>query len=275
MPGRIRTIKPEWLEDEVMASASSDARVLSIALILMADDYGNGRCQKTTNAARVFPPSGDSPEDLLRSFTRFEEALSELVGMRFVGLYGTDAQHYFTIRNWKKHQKVNHPGKPLVPGPPAGFLDDSGESQENCGRVSREPQESLLPDRDQRPTTNDQDREGTSRVRAKETPAAEPSVGTRRFTESLNTEAPELIEFTEEHRKVAADQGLDLEQTWLECRDQRRAKGYRCANWPAEFLAWLRRERKFAQSRASPGKRRGPPQPNDEANRYRPPIFEP
>ena len=62
MAGRIRSIKPEWLEDERMVMASSDARVLSIALILMADDYGNGRCCKAaeTDAIRVFVASSES-----------------------------------------------------------------------------------------------------------------------------------------------------------------------------------------------------------------------
>lgn len=143
MAGRIRSIKPEWLEDEKMAMASSDARVLSIALILIADDYGNGRCCKANLSGRVFPPSGDSPEDLLRSYERFSEALKEVLSMGFAGTYTVAGQTYFSIRKWDEHQKVNHPGKPLVPNPP-----------ENLWNVSRESLESLLPDL--RPTTNDQ-----------------------------------------------------------------------------------------------------------------------
>jgi hypothetical protein len=150
MSGRIRSIKPEWLEDELMSAASSDARVLSIALILMADDYGNGRCHKANLSGRVFPPSSDSPEDLLRSYTRFAEALEEVLKIRFVGVYEVNGQHYFTIRKWKEHQKVNHPGKPLVPVPP-----------EDLWKPSCVPLASLSPDlrpttNDQRPTTNDQ-----------------------------------------------------------------------------------------------------------------------
>jgi hypothetical protein len=54
MSGRIRTIKPEWLEDELLAAASDEARVLSVALILMADDYGRGRASLATIAAGAF-----------------------------------------------------------------------------------------------------------------------------------------------------------------------------------------------------------------------------
>ena len=49
---RIRTIKPEWLEDERLALASPPARVMSVALICMADDFGRGRRAVTWVARR-------------------------------------------------------------------------------------------------------------------------------------------------------------------------------------------------------------------------------
>src|SRR6185503_366448 len=107
MSGRIRSIKPEWLEDERMALASSDARVLSLGLILEADDYGNGRASVPLLAGRIFP--GKVLETLAN-------ALAELTGW-FVQLYESDGQSYFHIRNWAKHQKVDKPGKPRVPAP--------------------------------------------------------------------------------------------------------------------------------------------------------------
>lgn len=106
---RIRSIKPEWLDDEFLALASSDARVLSIALVLLADDYGNGRANKVLLAGRAFP--GKNIETLAK-------ALEELAKIRFVVLYESDGQQYFSIRNWAKHQRVDKPGKPQVPGPP-------------------------------------------------------------------------------------------------------------------------------------------------------------
>jgi len=104
---RIRTIKPEWLEDERILLASAEARVLSISLILLSDDYGNGRA--FTLGSRVFPTSPHLAEPALR----------ELVERRFVELYEVDGQRYFHIRNWEKHQKVDKPGKPHVPAPDA------------------------------------------------------------------------------------------------------------------------------------------------------------
>jgi hypothetical protein len=108
--GRIRTVKPEWLEDELLALASSDARVLSIALMLLADDYGNGRANVVLLAGQAFPG---------KVLQTTASALAELVKIRFVALYEVDGQRYFTIRNWAKHQRVDKPGKPRVPAPGA------------------------------------------------------------------------------------------------------------------------------------------------------------
>jgi hypothetical protein len=109
MSGRIRTVKPEWLEDELLVDCSSDARVLSIGLILLADDYGNGRAHVNGLTGKVFP---------CRDRKVAEQALAELVAIRFVTLYEVAGQHYFSIRNWKKHQRVDKPGRPTVPSPP-------------------------------------------------------------------------------------------------------------------------------------------------------------
>lgn len=141
MSGRIRTLKPEWLDDERLALASSDARVLSVALLLLADDYGNGRAAPTLLAGRIFP--GKVPETLAR-------ALAEIEGW-FVELYEADGQRYFHIRNWAKHQKVDKPGKPRVP-PPFGTRANLPEGPANLP-------ETLAPDHyhDQ-----DHDQEGTT-----------------------------------------------------------------------------------------------------------------
>lgn len=136
MAGRIRSVKPEWLLDERMSQCSSDARVLSIALILMADDYGNGRYHRAQMAPQVFTPSGDSPEDLVNCYGRLESAMRELLAIRFVGLYVVESQHYFAIRKWAEHQKVSHPGKPLVPSPPESLWNSSGEPPESLRNSS-------------------------------------------------------------------------------------------------------------------------------------------
>lgn len=128
MSGRIRTIKPEWLEDELLALASSDARTLSIALMLLADDFGNGRANPLQLAGQVFP--GKVPETAAN-------ALEELRAIRFAILYEVDGQRYFAIRNWSKHQRVDKIGKPRVPGPKVATAIIAEEKQ--SGVMLREP----------------------------------------------------------------------------------------------------------------------------------------
>lgn len=127
---RIRSIKPEWLEDELLATASSDARVLSIALILLADDYGNGRAAPVILSGQVFP--GKDIETLAK-------AREELANIRFITLYSVGGQSYFSIRNWEKHQRVDKPGKPKVPPPPR---EESPEDSRDSRESSRDPRAS-------------------------------------------------------------------------------------------------------------------------------------
>lgn len=126
MSGRIRSVKPEWLEDEALLGCSAEARVISIGLLLLADDYGNGRGSEVYLSSRIFP--------LAESTETLANGVSELIKIHFVELYRLSGQTYFSIRNWKKHQKVDKPGKPRVPGP----LDAGVEKViESLARVSR------------------------------------------------------------------------------------------------------------------------------------------
>jgi hypothetical protein len=180
MAGRIRSIKPEWLEDELLLRAPLTARVLSVALLLLADDYGRGRAHRTSLAARVFPPSEDSSTSLVRSAEQLQEGLSYLAGVRFVSLYEVEGQSYFAIRNWTKHQRVHHPGKPLVPPPPESLPRLSRMSPESLPRVSRgspetlpnvsrESPESLPPEKD-RDKDQEKEKDRDRDTRDRETP---------------------------------------------------------------------------------------------------------
>ena len=137
MSGRIRSIKPEWLEDELMAAASDEARVLSVALILMADDHGRGRASTASLAAGAwrYELERDDGANARETLAKTSRAFRELVEMRFVVAYDVERQRYYEIRNWSKHQKVDKPSKPRVPAPletlaspprdPRGGLEES------------------------------------------------------------------------------------------------------------------------------------------------------
>jgi uncharacterized phage protein (TIGR02220 family) len=135
MAGRIRTIKPEWLENQRLGSCSDAARLLSIALILLADDHGRGRAATAYLAGQAWTYSlAKVPETL----ARVSAALSELVATGYVRLYEVEGQDYFEILGWLRHQKVDKPGKPRVPDPSLGKI------REGLEKV----RESLAPDHD-------------------------------------------------------------------------------------------------------------------------------
>jgi hypothetical protein len=147
--GRIRSIKPEWLEDERLAESGTLARLLSVALIVLADDHGRGRANEVVLAAKVFAYE-PNPIACVR------EALARLSRIEFVRLYTVRGQHYYHIRNWAKHQRVDKPGKPRFPGPdegdsgPAGAPPDPAPAPPDgtpLARDSGESRESLAPDR--------------------------------------------------------------------------------------------------------------------------------
>jgi hypothetical protein len=152
--GRIRTVKPEWLEDEGLLRAGAHARVLSVALLLLADDYGNGRFIPEVMAAQVFP--------FEESSRVFREAFAALSGMEFVTSYEVRGQGYFHIRNWKAHQRVDKPGKPRVPGPEQANGQHKTTTRETVANGSRDCRETVAPDHDH-DLDHDHDREGNAR----------------------------------------------------------------------------------------------------------------
>lgn len=109
---RIRTIKPEWLTDERIAAASDAARLMSVALILLADDHGRGRANPNRLAADVWGYCED--EGLSR---KSAASLRELETLGFVRVYQVRGQSYYEIANWRKHQRIDNAGKPRVPPP--------------------------------------------------------------------------------------------------------------------------------------------------------------
>lgn len=150
---RIRSVKPEWLDDELLAAGSDEARVLSIALLLMSDDYGRGRASLATIAAGAWryqmerDDGAHAPEVLARA----SRALRELVEMRFVVLYEVDRQRYFAIRNWSRHQKVDKPSAPRIPAPPDTESQDNPATREGSPSVPRDTREDVAsPPRDTR-----------------------------------------------------------------------------------------------------------------------------
>jgi hypothetical protein len=129
---RIRSIKPELLEDERTARLSHVEWRLFVSLLLLADDYGNLRAapDRILGAALWAHPRED-----------VAKILDGIVAAGLVVIYAAGSQTYAHISGWDKHQKVDHPGKPLCPA----LSEGSRLSREEFAKMF----EGLAPDQDQ------------------------------------------------------------------------------------------------------------------------------
>lgn len=109
---RIRTIKPEILEDEKTAGLSDSAFRLFLAMIFLADDHGNLRTDDRWLGGQVWWARGNPP--------RVSECLREVAEADLIVVYQVRDQVYAHIRSWDKHQRIDNRGKARVPLPSEG-----------------------------------------------------------------------------------------------------------------------------------------------------------
>ncbi|MFB7461244.1 HNH endonuclease [Streptomyces sp. NPDC056188] len=110
---RIRTVKPEFWEDEVVGLLPRDARLLFISTFNMADDEGLLRWTPSYIKANTFMYDDDI------SVGRTQELMQALTsaGLIFPYVGGVARQQMAMIVNFRKHQKINRPQKSKLPPP--------------------------------------------------------------------------------------------------------------------------------------------------------------
>jgi hypothetical protein len=141
MAKRIRTIKPEILEDEVVATLPHLDWRLFVSLFVVADDYGNLRgVDAMVRGVAMWGRREETDESI-------GEAIDRLVELDLLRRYVVRGQTYLHIAGWSKHQKVDRPGKPLVPRETEGESDACG-IRESPANHSREKHEEVAGDRD-------------------------------------------------------------------------------------------------------------------------------
>lgn len=106
---RIRTLKPEILEDEKTSALSDAAFRLFVSMIVLADDHGNVRADVRWLAGQIWWQHEPKPNVLL--------ALVELSNARLISVYGVRGGTYATLPGWTRHQRIDNAGKGRVPSP--------------------------------------------------------------------------------------------------------------------------------------------------------------
>lgn len=111
---RIRTIKPEFWQDEKIASLPFITRLVYISLWNESDDEGRLRGNPVYLKSVLFPY-----DDI--------DMAKELVSLRLHGMvneYSVRKQSYLFLPNFSKHQRINRPSASRLPSP----FDDEVES---------------------------------------------------------------------------------------------------------------------------------------------------
>jgi hypothetical protein len=220
---RIRTVKPEFWEDEIIGRLSRDARLLFIATFNMADDEGRLRWTPAYVRAQAFMFDDDlSLADVARLMMELERA--ELV-VSYEG--GKRDQRLSYVRNFTKHQRVDKPQPSKLPAPP---LSDSG------ALFSLE----LVPISEDSPNVPgmiSDGREGKGREKE----------GSERVPRSRASALPKNFDLTDSMKSWAKEKApdVDVKVEFENFRDWHQAKGSKFIDWNAALRTWLRKSQGF------------------------------
>lgn len=104
---RIRTIKPEFWQDEDLAEVSEPTLILAAGLLNHSDDEGYFRAHPGLIKAAVFP--------LREPSMNIHGMLTELSNVGYIRLFeGADGKQYGQIINFTKHQRINRPSESKI-----------------------------------------------------------------------------------------------------------------------------------------------------------------
>ena len=96
---RIRTIKPEFFEDEGLAALSPHERLLFIGTWMLADCNGVLEHRPAFIQAKIFPYERGETSDV-------SQMLPRLVAGGYLLRYEVDGREYLMVRNFAKHQRI-------------------------------------------------------------------------------------------------------------------------------------------------------------------------
>ena len=111
MPGRIRSIKPEFFTSPDTGRASLRARLFYVALWCWADDYGIGETNFNMLAGFAFPEDDQIERKELPSLCK---EVAEAYGTMF---YTVRGRHYYSIPTWDEHQRTQRKAAAKHPTP--------------------------------------------------------------------------------------------------------------------------------------------------------------
>lgn len=137
---RIRSIKPDFYDDERLGALPVPVRFLFIGLWVFADDDGVVKANLKWLKSKIFPYDDDMRIGTL------EQQLLALSKSRMLVPFTYNGENYYVIRNFKKHQRID---KPYPSAVPQDVISEAlAPFQEHSQNVPRTFQERSRPDMD-------------------------------------------------------------------------------------------------------------------------------
>jgi len=227
---RIRTLKPEFFQDEDLANCSPHARLLAIALLQLCDANGVFRHIPMQIHAHAFPWEAEVNTQAL---------LKELHEVGYAYLYRVDGKEYGLVPGFCRHQRLQgresqSEGQYPLPSQGDSNEEAAGKQQGSSGEYpSASSSETGTGNREQG-TRGTGERGNEARKRA--------------------TQATQIPEDFEPSTKLIqwAQANTPAVDPWAEAGkfvDYHRAKGSTFKDHQAAFRNWLRKAAEFQQER--------------------------
>lgn len=274
--GRIRTIKPEVLDDHKTARLSNEAWRLFVSALVLADDEGRLPGDAEFLRARIFWGVPRGPFD--ERSTNVLGALAECSRVGLIRVFEVAGERFLEIRNFTKHQRIDRPGPAKFPEPSQGVtLNDEqirgtfderstnvlggigreGKGMEGRGMQGGDAPPAATP----RQTADAGDPEAgeldaefarvlgenlraeAEKIRAEFAPvvaAEENPPGKKTPRRKPARPLPADWAPNDDHRAIAAERRIDVSAEAVKFRDYGIAKGKTYADHDAAFRNWLK-----------------------------------
>jgi hypothetical protein len=236
---RIRSIKPEILDDTKTAFLSHLEYRLFVGSWIVADDHGNLRGEPEYLRGQIVWASSESRETVAR-------ALESLVRVGLLTPYTVRGQSYFHVTTWDKHQRIDKPSKAAMPGP--GQADPLADQTVTC--ISRDSRDTLANAREILLPDTDQDQEGEEEGEQDLPPKASKRNRAHRLAPDW---MPERGDANVRAEQAAKARGVDLHEELAKLRDWANGVNARRADWDAVWRNWTRNARPKQRSTGHQG----------------------
>lgn len=141
---RIRSVRPEFFDDETLLELPRDVRMTFLGLQAYADDYGREKSNSVIAKGAIWPLDEDITPEVM------DQHMLQLEAAGFIELYTVAKRSYYQIVDWTDWQRVDRPSKSTrIPPPPepsrapreplAEEGRGEGERERERGEGEREP----------------------------------------------------------------------------------------------------------------------------------------